>query len=256
MWLVALAHVAWAVEFSVAPVQSELVVAPGSTVTHTLQVQNQGDQVLSVRTYVWDWWYDGPSHRFEPPGTFERSAAGWFTVFPQEVQLNPGEVAKVQLNGSIPNDIEAGWFAVAFVEAHPVQEDPAGGMQLLPGGRIGSLLMLRAGRTGTRTLEAGTPRVTSVSGAPLDAFFDLTDKGDVHTFVELRAVLRDAKGGVVDRLDVRGMRLLPGQTRPLEAKGTTPLAAGDYELVGSFVYGDDQVLPVRTVLHLGADAPR
>lgn len=242
---------AWAVEFSVAPVQSELAVSAGSTAQHTLQVQNKGDQVLAVRTYVWDWWYQGAGHRFEPPGTFERSAASWFTAFPQEVQLNAGETTEIRLNASVPTGVEGGWYAVAFVEAHPVREDPQSGLQLLPGGRIASLLMLRVGRSGAPKLETTPFVVKSQPGTPLVLSMDVTDTGDLHTFVQLKAVVRDARGGVVDRLDERGLRLLPGQTRPLEADGSTPLAAGTYEIVGSLVYGDDQALPLRSVVQLG-----
>jgi hypothetical protein len=224
---------AGAVEFTVSPVQSDLEIRAGGTAQLVLTVQNQGTDVIGVKTYLWDWWYSDTGHRFEPPGTLDRQAAAWFTPFPRELQLAPDESAVVQLNGSIPKDVSGGYYTVAFVEARPLQPESGAGMGITPGGRIGSLVLLRVAATGTPALALGAVEVSAADGAPAAVSVALSDGGDVHTFATLRAVVRDGAGNVVDRIDGRPLRLLPGQRRSLEVKGTVPLPPGRYEIVGT-----------------------
>lgn len=245
---------ATALEFTVAPVQQEILAAPGGVVEQPLAVLNRSDEPLTFDVTVWDWWYTDDGHRFEPPGTLPTSAATWFTAHPRVLQLGAGETGKLVLHGSVPDDAPPGAFAVAFVEGRPLDDARSAGLELRPAGRIGVLLMVRLEGAGSPAVSAGAPEVVSPTpSTPLELRLPITNEGDVHTFVALKSVLRDDAGAVVGRVDARPLRTLPGQSRTLEATWTGALEPGRYDLVGALTYDTSATLPFTHSFHIDGE---
>ena len=241
--LAALATNAAAVTLTVGPPDERISVAPGGTTTFQVTVANTAKdpaEKLVTTAYVQDWWYnpDG-SHVFAAAGTLTHSASAWMSITPPERMMAGGQTDTFDVTVSAPKDAKAGAYAVVFVEGH-TPEHP-----LMPGGRIGVLVMVRVSGTGrdALTLEHSSVEPPTET-TPLELDLTVHDTGDVHEFAEFHGVLIDASGKSAASLSAPPLRFLPDQTRHIRAKYSGVLSPGAYTVVGTVQYAGDHAIAV------------
>ena len=245
--LMGLVRTASAISLTVAPAQQTIDMQAGSSATRALTITNNGEGALTVNAYAWDWWYheDG-RHAFGPPGTFERSGATWVTVDPEVLVVGPGETAQIQVHVAMPSDIDGGMYAVAFVEAR-AGTPSSDGFSMRPGGRIAVPILMASDGTQDHSLALLETTVEAPTAtSPLTLKLTGENRGDTHSFPEFMGAIRDTeRQEVLARFQGNPKRLLPGQVDNIEATWSGTLTPGEYEVIGTVVYGNGQSEPVR-----------
>ncbi|MCB9678653.1 MAG: hypothetical protein H6737_26360 [Alphaproteobacteria bacterium] len=236
--MIALISAAWALGLAVSPPYLVVDAAPGSAVGRTLAVRNTAPYPVEVRVYLEDWWYDEHGHVFAPVGTLERSAAVWSSIDPPTFRLAADERREIQLEAHIPPDASGGQYATVLFEAS------AGGSTTM---RIASLLLIDAGGVGAPAVEVGSPAV-NVEDGRLWLSLDAQQRGETHSFLRFKGVVRRKDGPVVARVDSGEMRFLPGQGRTLRAELETALEPGIYTVDGVVVGDNTAPVPVASTL--------
>lgn len=234
--LLATAH---AVGIGLSVMEVELEAAPGGAFAETVLVRNDSDQPVQVRGALSDWWFREGGHRFDPVGTRERSAAIWSSLSTTELVLQPGESKPVEVQGTVPPDVDpGGYYGAIFFSTVPA--DGKGAVV-----RMGTLYSVVVGKTPTPELTCGIPTVVDVRGQ-LQTRLPCTLQGERHGRYVLNAVLRDRSSRVVARGKSTETRLLPGQTRDLTFD-IPAVEAGSYKLDG-LVRGDDTSMRISTAV--------
>lgn len=250
------AQTAAAVSLTVAPAQQTIDMRAGSTASRTLSVTNNGETSLTVNAYAWDWWYgeDG-RHAFGPPGTFERSGATWVSMVPEVLVVQPGETRQIAIHVSMPDNIDGGGYAVAFVEARAGTPE-TDGFSMRPGGRIAVPILMSAAGTADHSLVLLDASVRPPSDTePLTLTLTGENRGDTHSFPEFMGAIRSVRDQtILARFQGNPKRMLPGQITTMEATWSGTLAPGDYDVIGTVVYGDGRSEPVREPFSVGSAA--
>ena len=254
--LMAVVRPASALSLTVSPAQHTIDMLPGTTESRTISVTNNGEGEITVNAYAWDWWYqDDGSHAFAPPGTFERSGATWVNMTPDVQVLGPGETAQINVHVSMPSNIDGGYYAVAFVEARagtPASE----GFSMRPGGRIAVPILMAGTGTEDRSLNVLNADIQPPSStSPLTLTLTGQNQGDTHEFPEfMGAVFSVEDQAVLARFQGHPKRMLPGQIRDIEATWSGTLSPGEYEVIGTLVYGDGNSVPIREAFSVDSPA--
>ncbi len=254
--LLAVVQTASAISLTVAPAQQTIEMEAGSTASRTLSITNNGETPLTVNAYAWDWWYHADGrHAFGPPGTFERSGATWVSMVPEVQVVQPGDTARIAVHVSMPENVDGGHYAVAFVEARtgtPSSE----GFSMRPGGRIAVPILMSTQGTEDHSLSLLSASIDPPTAtSPLTLRLTSENRGDTHSFPEFMGAIRDRRDHeVLARFQGNPKRILPGQTADMEATWSGTLDPGDYEVIGTVVYGDGRSEPVRESFSVGSAA--
>ncbi len=127
-------------ELEVSPTQMSFNANTGSSQTRQLYVRNKAKVEQSFIFTLGDWLMDEEGKvTYFAPGTTGRSCAGWITVSPSLVTLQPNESANVNVTMLVPNDDNSTKWAVVFVEsavertgAKAVDKQVSMGMKISP----------------------------------------------------------------------------------------------------------------------------
>jgi len=112
-------------ELEVTPGKLMFSTNPGSSQTQQVFIKNKGASDQSFIFNLADWLTDENSEiRYFEPGSTARSCAGWVTVTPSVVSLQPNESATVNVTMLVPEDEMSTRWAMLFVESAKEQTGP------------------------------------------------------------------------------------------------------------------------------------
>ena len=233
--------------------------APGETVQGSIELSNYPDESLKLRVYLQDWRYkatgDGEKD-FSPPQTMPRSAAGWVSFFPAEVELPQHGKAVIDYTIRVPDDasLNGEYTTVVFFEAL-LAESPAGTKtapsdktsgNVLFAARLGSLFYVDVKgtvRKEGRLSEVMVSRATAA--APATAQAKLSNEGNAVLLCEGAFHVIDANNVMTDRGQLPTRWVWPGDQVPLTVE-LGESAAGT--LVLTYDCGEDVVIVEETPL--------
>lgn len=99
---------------------------------------NRGEEKVSVRVYLNDWYLKDGTKVFLPAGSTAYSLMNSTKIFPTTFELNPDEQKNVIFTVDSQKDERDGQYGVIFVEAQPVDKSKKSGVQF--GGRLGTII--------------------------------------------------------------------------------------------------------------------
>jgi hypothetical protein len=241
---------------SLSPRRVLLDIPAGDSTSYTLRVSLEGEQPVVLRAYAWDYWHGSTGRFTAPPGTTERSAAGWVEVVPREAPATPEHPLEFLVTVSVPSDAVGGYYGMLYVQTDLGSED-ASGNESRTGVSVGAVLAVRVTGTGSEALEiSGSQFVPPTASRPAAVTIDGKNTGDVHIPVEFRGVVRTTDGEVLGKVTTGHPRwFFPGESFSLEARWSTPMEPGAYELAGSVLYGEDLAIPLIRPLIVADEAP-
>ena len=179
-----------------------------------------------------------------PGGTPEVSSVDWVQAGPVEFPLAPGEKQEVELNITVPGDVQPGGrYASIFVRNAPINVGGSGAAGFFGasglGAEIGAKLILTVRGPGLR-LEGQMTRIVPLALGPSALGFraEITNTGNVHMVISGDIELLDASGNVLGRSSLpQTTSILPGATQSFKFRGALEVPPGDYHAVGTIVYG-------------------
>lgn len=167
-----------------------------------------------------------------------RSAADWVDVSSSEFSLDPGESRKIQFSVSVPRDVEGTHWGAIYVKSEPVAQDREG-TTIVAIKRFAIKVYVTP--PGTDVQKAYVTNFSAITRSIPKFNLTLTNEGNVELVVSGEVRLRDEKGEVVDTINVKSFKLLPGYKRNLIIKGkeSTNLSPGKYNALAVLDYGGE-----------------
>lgn len=209
-------------------------IKPGEKSTGSLLVSNNStDEDLTVKAYFEDFVYAPPYNgikEFIPLGSIPRSCAGWVSVTPETFVLPRQGDQAVTYAINVPADAKGGYYAVLFFETGTGEaEGPAAvGVKL----RTGSSFYLE---TKDKIIE---PKIEKFSGGrkgTIDVSF--TNAGNVVLVTNSNFSVKDDKGKVLDKGELKTIFLPPGEKTVIKVKPLPKVLPGKYTLLMNFDFG-------------------
>jgi hypothetical protein len=106
----------------------------GEVKTGSIELKNVAEESQSVQLYQRDYWYSHEGeNRHDQPGTLERSNAGWITINPTFITLEPGGTATVEYEITVPSidSLTGTYWSVIMVEGlQPPDTSAAEGIKI------------------------------------------------------------------------------------------------------------------------------
>ena len=224
--------------------------APGETIQGTIEVSSHQDDPLHLRIYLEDWRYkptgDGEKD-FGPPQTMPRSAAGWISFYPSEVDLPGRGKAVIDYTIRVPENssVEGEYVAVLFLEA-VMGEGPSEASADKPSAmvkfaaRLGSLIYVDVKNTVRKEGRFRDIVVNRASLAePPSVKAKLANEGNAVLLCEGAFHVMDEHNVITARGQLPTRWMWPGDQVPVEA----PLKEGSAgTLIMTYDCGEDLVI--------------
>jgi P pilus assembly chaperone PapD len=205
---------------SVWPTWVELTVNRGEQAGKTINVRNQGSELIRMRAYVMDFSIDREGNfAFSEAGHESYSASRWLSVAETELEIAPGESKEVKVSISAPAEVEpGGHYAALFFEAIP----SAGQSAVSISTRIPTLFYITVpGITEAEVIANADISSLLLPGfagkGPVEAGVVVRNSGNVHLTVAARAHFATSWGGDSE-LDLGQMVILPDAEGILKAE--------------------------------------
>ena len=245
-----LGFVAWGLQIS--QIEFDLVVEQGQVYSLTFLVRNDAERAQTIKLYLGDWDRDlDGTNRFYPPGTIERSLAGWLSLPFTQLTLGPEEAAEVKAELSVPPSDEATlagtYWGIIFVQGEPRPLEQAG-TTVMAIERFG--VKVYATIAGTEVSEGRVAKLEVTPGEEgyqVEVYYENT--GNVHQRVAGTLEVIDRTGAVVQELELGEFPILPGAVRRVAAN-LPLLARGIYQLRAVMDYGGETLVAGVTVLRV------
>lgn len=198
--------VLWAAFASIDKVKIRIDAKTGSTVAGVITLENKENKNISVKIYPMEWKYIKPfdgSKKFMPLGSSCERAQEWLQVYPQFVELAPGEKQSVHYKLQIPEDLTHPCYLVIFFETDVTGSNSISGknrigLQIFT--RIGSLLLVEPEDISTRTVS-----IASVSRQGDSLNVDIENKGNTALIGTISAFVMDRDENLLYRTEKRGI---------------------------------------------------
>ncbi len=210
-----------------------LSIAPGSSKSGSIMVENPSDETRHVKIYLEDWRYvsqDG-SKEFSPAGTINLSAAGWISFLPVEFTILPFGKQKLNYTVRVPANAQGGHYAIMFFEVgEPNQTSEGVSVNLAI--RMGSLFYIEPEGTIKKFHQLSDFNVQkNESTNGLDISLDFQNTGNTDIICGGTFDIIDKRGRVFARGEFSKGYTLPGDTAKLSSAWKKPLSAGKYDVV-------------------------
>ncbi len=231
----------------VSQIEFDLQVPAGGSGTFSFLVHNDEQITDDIKVYLVDWDRDVEgNHRFYEPGSLPRSNTAWITVTPTSFSLKPDEAREVRFTITVPPDVQGTYWGMIMVEGRPRPQE-RGGTTVMVVPRFGIKVYETPPWTGTR---AG--RITGVQRLglnPLTFLIGFENTGDIHLRVSGEVQVLDARGELVERIEVAQFPILPGAVREARARGSSPRPApGRYYALAVLDFGSPDYLPAGQLI--------
>lgn len=245
--------------FVVSPMVHELQVPAGQRGSSTILVRNSGDRVLTLKLYLADSQF-GPDGKEKdlPLGTLERSCAPWTALEAELVELQPGEMRRVNLDLAPPADVRGSYWAKLYVEEistpEPNRQNLKGrSYQIYTRQRMGVRIFETV--LGTEEPGAVVDRVkVDAADETLTVTLSVRNTGNALLRCQGRVELRNSRGEVVDTLQpgARGkFFVFPGAERELPVRSTLKLPADSYTVLAVVDYGGENLVAGEESFRVG-----
>lgn len=230
----------------VSPPRAQLVAAPGSQVTSVVNVDNPSPGTPLGVSVVLNDALMGPSGQliWLDPGSHPRSLAPWLSVNPLEFTLGPAADLGVSYTVTVPEDAPDGtyWTVLFFDSAASVSEqEPGAGIGVVTRVRVGHFIYVDVGEP-TREGSIVGLRYEPGVDAPPAVRVQFSNTGTGLLRITGSVEVRDATGGLVERVSVADEASFPGATHDVVFPLSAPLPTGSYTLLADLDYGGGTVL--------------
>lgn len=130
---------------------------PGETYRSSIQVQNAGTEVKSVKVYQRDYWYAYTGeNKHDEAGTMARSNANWLNYTPTLLTLQPNETSVIDFEVAVPHtdSLTGTYWSVIMVEGIELQDTSrTSGVKIHTAIRYAVQIITNIGNTGKRDLQ-------------------------------------------------------------------------------------------------------
>lgn len=242
--------VSWGLQIS--QIEFNLLVEQGQVYFLTFLVHNDAERAQTITLYLGDWDRDlDGTNRFYPPGTVERSLAGWLSLPFTQITLGPEEAAEVAVELAVPSlqqaPLAGTYWGIIFVQGEPRPMEQAG-TTVMAIERFG--VKVYATIAGTEVSEG---RVAKLEVTPGEGGYQVViyyeNTGNVHQRVSGSLEVIDRTGAVVQKLELEEFPILPGAARRIAAN-LPLLARGIYQLRAVMDYGGETLVAGVAVLRV------
>ncbi|MCX5696435.1 MAG: hypothetical protein NTU54_00425 [Candidatus Omnitrophica bacterium] len=210
-----------------------LTIAPGSSKSGSIMVENPSDETRHVKVYLEDWNYaaqDG-SKEFSPAGTTNLSASGWINFLPVEFTMLPYAKQKLNYTVRVPANAQGGHYAIMFFEVGEPNKTSEG-VSVNLAIRMGSLFYIEPEgsiRKFHQLSDFNVQKNDSTGGLDINLTFQNTGNVDITCGGTFDII--DKRGKVYARGEFNKGYTLPGDTAKLSAAWKQSLPAGKYDIV-------------------------
>jgi hypothetical protein len=237
----------YAQRLSVAPSKVRMIIAPGSTQSGSIQLENNSGHPVQVKAYLEDWEYDltqSGTKIFRPAGTLPLSCVSWISFAPAELTVPAFGRQSVGFSVKVPENASGGHYAVLFFETG-LGEQPRPGYEQESGvtvqvmGRIGSLFYIEPQGTIKREVEfSALEAQRSSNAAPLKVALALENIGNVDITTAATFHIMDDEGVIYARSEFNPTYTFGGAKAKLVGTWKDPIPKGKYDLVLTIDIGE------------------
>ncbi len=202
------------------PTRVEIIVNRGKESGKTINVYNQGSELIRVSAYAMDFAIErNGDFNFYEPGHQSYSASKWLNIEKADFELAPGENREVEVVVSAPATVEpGGHYAALFFEAVPLGNQSAVSVSM----RIPTLFYITIpGITGADVIANADILSLQLPGiaqrGPVEMGVVVRNSGNVHLTVAARAHFA-ASWGNASELDLGQTIILPNSDGVLKGE--------------------------------------
>jgi len=246
--------------FVVTPMEFHISVASNESGVYTFWVRNRGEETISLKVYVGDFWIEPDGREaFLDPGTVSRSCSKWLAVSPEEFELAPDESKAVRFEINVPPEKLGSYWGMIFVEQtnKPTIKTAQKGQQqfnILSYQRVG--VRVYEDTPGSKPGEGKISYVTVGEGMKdefLRVDLKMENNGDVLLKCKGSVDIKDDKGETVESLTVSEFNCYPMSSRIVSATMKDKLLkAGHYSALAVIDYGADFLIAGEAVFDVSA----
>jgi len=233
---------------SMHPLRTRLAIAPGSHVSQTIVVRNNGESGVNCTIQPADWTIHGGTAaglQYHQPGTQERSCSGWTQIWPEEFRLEKGETQEVVLSFTMPEEASGSYFSAFIIDAEPDEkkQDETGQLNVRLRVNLGHLIIVDTEDRSNWSAEIEDLSVSTPDDTrPLHIKAKIRNNGNTALRTEGSFAVIDGSGMLVDKLNIKTYLAQPGGIMELSEIWEGLLPAGQYQLLGTINLGNDQFL--------------
>lgn len=209
----------------------------GKVVRGEIEVHNAADVAQEAKVYKSDYmfFHDG-SNRFNPPGTEERSNAGWIDFSPERLLVPPGQSVTISYVVTIPDTTLSGsYWSMIMVEGIP-QQSPESALQENEEPKVGLVQIFRYGVQIATHIRADENYAIAFADVAISdpgngekaLKVSVDNTGNMFLKPEVWVELFDTEGQKLARREAKPARVYPGTSVSywFDLKDIGP---GDYE---------------------------
>jgi len=230
----------FALNFQIDKAKIMVELPPGWSDGGTIEVENKGDDPISVRVYVADWQYseaDG-SKNFLPANTAENSCANWIKFYPADFTVPSKEKQTINYVIEIPNNASGGYYAVLFFEVQTgVSWDQTSQTYVKVYNRLGTLFYVEPEGSVRKEAQVSNLGIEELTGV-VKATVNFNNTGNVQVVAKGSFDIIDNKGIVLARGDFGEVYAMPGDNFVVSATGyASVFEPGTYDVIVTFDLG-------------------
>lgn len=224
----------------------KLTVAPGSSKTGKINVENISNKSINVKAYLNDWAYnkEGKGTKdFFPPASTKFSCAEWIYFYPEEFKLDPYETRNISYTVNAPPASKGGYYAVLFFESLLGEAKTEEGVGVNIAGRIASLFYVDVEGTVNRS---GQIKNLSLSrpddDKPLRISFAFKNTGNADIAAKGTFNIINNKGEIFGRGQIPDIYAFVDDEFETETEWAGKLNEGIYDFVMTLDIGSETPL--------------
>lgn len=228
------------------PVNVDQAINPGSSVSGTIYVLNQGNEAFDFTAYSSPYHVSG--EQYDPsftPILGSTNVAQWFGLTLASGHLKAGDQATVHYTIQVPAGTKpGGYYAVVFAQTKVQQ--PVNGVATTK--RVGTIFYLQVSGPVKQRGKVASWGVHFFQQKPLTAVLRMEDDGRLHYTAEVQMQATAVFGHTHYSFD-QSRRVLPETIRRITIPWNGSPAVGLFKVSGTVTYlGHAQILPSRYVL--------
>ncbi len=230
-----------------------LSIAPGSSTTGTITVDNKGKEDIEVKAYTEDWVYNKDrSKSFRIAGSTSYSCSNWIVLSPSKFTVPAGGSASVKYTVTVPGNVSGGHYSVIFFESKAGTAKQ--NANILIAGRIGTIVYLDAAGSSKKSGQI----------TDLGSYFDqqsnslvftmkFRNTGDTILSPEGSVIVTDIGAKLHAKAEIVKFYALQKELVQIKAKFPGRLRNGDYEMIATLDLGDGKPVSLSKSMKFPGD---